>query len=280
MPAPDDINDSPSWVWSPACSGTATPDVAGPGKDWAEAIGPERSEHAWAFRGLQQAGAQCWRSQADWTVAEMDPLSPPVHRRHAARSAVTPRRGCPNRASPWTGRVRLHHGQRLRELLRGQPRVDHRASTPTSRWSPTTSSRGPRERRDAAIDMTIVGGEIVTTGRLRGSVRTGGRPWSTRSSPHGVDGVRHPGTPQPRGVRRWRRRADQDRCSRATSKARVTWPTATRASRGAGVPDHDRSGDPQRSGRRGRRGRIQFGAVHLARHADRASGRGNELLHR
>lgn len=50
------------------------PDVAGPGKDWAEGVGEGRWPHAWAFRSLREAGARLAFS-SDWNVAEMDPLA-------------------------------------------------------------------------------------------------------------------------------------------------------------------------------------------------------------
>ncbi|MFI2413690.1 amidohydrolase [Streptomyces sp. NPDC018947] len=50
------------------------PDVAGPGKDWAEGVGEHRWSHAWAFRSLREAGARLAFS-SDWNVAEMNPLA-------------------------------------------------------------------------------------------------------------------------------------------------------------------------------------------------------------
>ena len=51
----------------------AAPDIAGPGKDWAENIGPERWHKAWPLRSLHRAGALLALS-SDWNVAEMDPM--------------------------------------------------------------------------------------------------------------------------------------------------------------------------------------------------------------
>ncbi|NBE50640.1 amidohydrolase [Streptomyces boluensis] len=50
------------------------PDVAGPGKDWAENVGPDRWTKAWPMRSLHAAGAALAFS-SDWNVAEMDPMT-------------------------------------------------------------------------------------------------------------------------------------------------------------------------------------------------------------
>ncbi|MET9658825.1 amidohydrolase [Streptomyces sp. NPDC006510] len=49
------------------------PEVAGPGKDWAENVGAERWHKAWPMRSLHTAGAVLALS-SDWNVAEMDPM--------------------------------------------------------------------------------------------------------------------------------------------------------------------------------------------------------------
>ncbi|MER7622300.1 amidohydrolase [Streptomyces sp. NPDC126503] len=51
----------------------AAPDIAGPGQDWAENIGPDRWHKAWPLRSLREAGAVLALS-SDWNVAEMDPM--------------------------------------------------------------------------------------------------------------------------------------------------------------------------------------------------------------
>ncbi|MFB6553969.1 amidohydrolase [Streptomyces sp. NPDC056405] len=51
----------------------AAPEVAGPGKDWAENVGAERWHKAWPLRSLHTAGAVLALS-SDWNVAEMDPM--------------------------------------------------------------------------------------------------------------------------------------------------------------------------------------------------------------
>ncbi|MGV9777918.1 amidohydrolase [Streptosporangium sp. NPDC003464] len=50
-----------------------SPDIAGPGHDWASAVGPERWGKAWPMRSLHEAGAVLAFS-SDWNVAEMDPM--------------------------------------------------------------------------------------------------------------------------------------------------------------------------------------------------------------
>ncbi|MFJ6216237.1 amidohydrolase [Streptomyces sp. NPDC092296] len=49
------------------------PEIAGPGQDWAENVGPERWHKAWPMRSLSEAGAVLAFS-SDWNVAEMDPM--------------------------------------------------------------------------------------------------------------------------------------------------------------------------------------------------------------
>ncbi|MFC9627141.1 amidohydrolase [Streptomyces sp. NPDC056930] len=51
----------------------SAPEVAGPGKDWAENIGVGRWHKAWPLRSLHTAGALLALS-SDWNVAEMDPM--------------------------------------------------------------------------------------------------------------------------------------------------------------------------------------------------------------
>ncbi|HEX2314408.1 MAG TPA: amidohydrolase [Thermomonospora sp.] len=50
-----------------------SPDIAGPGHDWAGAVGPERWSKAWPMRSLADSGAALAFS-SDWNVAEMDPM--------------------------------------------------------------------------------------------------------------------------------------------------------------------------------------------------------------
>ncbi|MFE3451520.1 amidohydrolase [Nonomuraea sp. NPDC059194] len=50
-----------------------SPDIAGPGRDWAEAVGQARWPKAWPMRSLHEAGAVLAFS-SDWNVAEMDPM--------------------------------------------------------------------------------------------------------------------------------------------------------------------------------------------------------------
>jgi predicted amidohydrolase YtcJ len=51
----------------------ASPEIAGPGHAWADAIGPDRWHQAWPMRSLAEAGAVLALS-SDWNVAEMEPM--------------------------------------------------------------------------------------------------------------------------------------------------------------------------------------------------------------
>ncbi|MFB9523011.1 amidohydrolase [Streptomyces cremeus] len=51
----------------------SAPEIAGPGKDWAENVGADRWHKAWPMRSLHEAGAVLAFS-SDWNVAEMDPM--------------------------------------------------------------------------------------------------------------------------------------------------------------------------------------------------------------
>ncbi|MFF8614028.1 amidohydrolase [Streptomyces sp. NPDC015350] len=51
----------------------SAPEVAGPGKDWAQNVGADRWHKAWPLRSLHAAGAVLALS-SDWNVAEMDPM--------------------------------------------------------------------------------------------------------------------------------------------------------------------------------------------------------------
>jgi len=51
----------------------ASPEIAGPGHAWADAIGADRWHQAWPMRSLAAAGAVLALS-SDWNVAEMEPM--------------------------------------------------------------------------------------------------------------------------------------------------------------------------------------------------------------
>jgi len=51
----------------------ASPDIAGPGHAWADAVGEHRWHQAWPLRSLQEHGATLAFS-SDWNVAEMEPM--------------------------------------------------------------------------------------------------------------------------------------------------------------------------------------------------------------
>ncbi|WP_040453725.1 amidohydrolase [Kribbella catacumbae] len=69
----------------------ASPDLAGPGHAWAEAVGESRWHQAWPLRSLQEHGAPLAFS-SDWNVAEMEPMV-------GIHSAVT--RGPLGGGTPW-----------------------------------------------------------------------------------------------------------------------------------------------------------------------------------
>ena len=137
------------------------PDVAGPGKDWAEAIGPKRSQHAWAFRSLQKAGAVLAFS-SDWTVAEMDPLQ-------HLYTAVT-RRGRGD-GPAWVPEQAITLEEAVYAYTMGSAYAnfceDNRGSITAGKYadfavlSDDIFSGPPEAIRDATIDMTIVGGDVV-----------------------------------------------------------------------------------------------------------------------
>ncbi|MFB6813492.1 amidohydrolase family protein [Streptomyces sp. NPDC056347] len=64
-------------------SADSAPEVAGPGKDWAENVGAERRHKAWPMRSPHRAGAVPAPS-SDWNVTETDPMA-------GVRTAVTRR---------------------------------------------------------------------------------------------------------------------------------------------------------------------------------------------
>jgi predicted amidohydrolase YtcJ len=137
------------------------PDVAGPGKDWAEAIGPQRSRYAWAFRSLQDAGAVLAFS-SDWTVAEMDPLA-------HLYTAVT-RRGRGD-APAWVPEQGITLDEAVYAYTMGSAYAnfceDNRGSITPGKYADLTVVSddifsGPAEEiRSATVDMTIVGGRVV-----------------------------------------------------------------------------------------------------------------------
>lgn len=95
------------------------PEIAGPGQDWAENIGPDRWHKAWPMRSLHTAGARLAFS-SDWNVAEMDPMI-------GIYTAVTrqPLGGgeawqCGRDGERSDGGARLHDGLRVRQLPRGR----------------------------------------------------------------------------------------------------------------------------------------------------------------
>ena len=137
------------------------PDVAGPGKDWAEAIGPDRSRHAWAFRSLHDAGAVLAFS-SDWTVAEMDPLQ-------HLYTAVT-RRGRDG-AGPWIPEQALPLADAIHAYTMGSAWANfcehNRGSITPGKYADLVAisddlfALPPEAIKEATVDLTVVDGKIV-----------------------------------------------------------------------------------------------------------------------
>ena len=137
------------------------PDVAGPGKDWAEAIGPDRSGHAWAFRSLHDAGAVLAFS-SDWTVAEMDPMQ-------HLYTAVT-RRGRDG-GEPWVPEQALPLADAVYAYTMGSAWANfceqNRGSITPGKYADLVAisddlfAIAPEAIREATVDLTVVDGRIV-----------------------------------------------------------------------------------------------------------------------
>lgn len=143
------------------------PDVAGPGKDWAAAVGPSRWGHAWAFRSLHDAGAVLAFS-SDWTVAEMDPLQ-------HLYTAVT-RRGRDG-SGPWVPEQAIPVDAAIHAYTMGSAYANfcetNRGSITPGKYADLVAisddirSIPPEAIKDATVDLTIVDGQIVVD-RLAG----------------------------------------------------------------------------------------------------------------
>ncbi len=137
------------------------PDVAGPGKDWAEAIGPDRSGHAWAFRSLHDAGAVLAFS-SDWTVAEMDPMQ-------HLYTAVT-RRGRDG-GEPWVPEQALPLADAVYAYTMGSAWANfceqNRGSITPGKYADLVAisddlfAIAPEAIRETTVDLTVVDGRIV-----------------------------------------------------------------------------------------------------------------------
>lgn len=93
----------------------ASPEIAGPGHAWADAIGPDRWHQAWPLRSLHDAGATLALS-SDWNVAEMEPLV-------GVQSAVT--RAPLEGGDPWGAEESLTVEQALRGYTLGSAFAIH-----------------------------------------------------------------------------------------------------------------------------------------------------------
>ena len=143
----------------------AAPDVAGPGKDWAEAIGPGRWGHAWAFRSLQHSGAVLAFS-SDWTVAEMDPMQ-------HLYTAVT-RRGRREEDPPWVPEQSINIEDAVYAYTMGSAYAnfcdDNRGSITPGKYADLVVLSGdlftiPVEQiKEITVDLTMVDGEVVFGG--------------------------------------------------------------------------------------------------------------------
>ncbi|MFD9129794.1 amidohydrolase [Kitasatospora sp. NPDC059571] len=138
-----------------------SPDIAGPGRDWAEAVGERRWHKAWPMRSLHEAGAVLALS-SDWNVAEMDPLV-------GLYTAVT-RRGLAG-GEPWMPAETLDLATALRGYTLGSAHAVHLENelgslTPGKLadlvlLSDDLFALEPKAYLDARVELGVVGGEVV-----------------------------------------------------------------------------------------------------------------------
>ncbi|HEY9372799.1 amidohydrolase [Streptomyces sp.] len=139
----------------------AAPEIAGPGQDWAENIGPDRWHKAWPLRSLHTAGAVLAFS-SDWNVAEMDPMI-------GIYSAVT--RRPLGGGEPWTEKEAVDVETAVEAYTRGSAYAnfleDERGSLTVGKLADfVVLSRDilriPAEEIPGTVAETVVvGGEIV-----------------------------------------------------------------------------------------------------------------------
>ncbi|MFI9330145.1 amidohydrolase [Kitasatospora sp. NPDC052868] len=138
-----------------------SPDIAGPGRDWAAAVGEQRWSKAWPMRSLQQAGAVLAFS-SDWNVAEMDPLV-------GLYTAVT-RQGLAG-GEPWVPDETVSLATALRGYTLGSAYANFLEDglgsiTPGKLGDLVLLSEDlfaldPKAILDARVDLGVVGGEVV-----------------------------------------------------------------------------------------------------------------------
>ncbi|MFF6772599.1 amidohydrolase [Streptomyces sp. NPDC012637] len=141
----------------------AAPDIAGPGRDWAENIGPERWHKAWPLRSLHRAGALLALS-SDWNVAEMDPMI-------GIHAAVT--RRPPGGGPAWTPEETLDVATAVEGYTMGSARanfLEHdRGSLTVGKLADFVVLSRDILRVDAdaipgtVAETVVVGGEVVHT---------------------------------------------------------------------------------------------------------------------
>ncbi|MFG7942903.1 amidohydrolase [Streptomyces cacaoi] len=137
------------------------PEIAGPGQDWAENVGPERWRSAWPMRSLHEAGATLAFS-SDWNVAEMDPLI-------GIYTAVT-RRPLAG-GEPWQPHETVDVATAVHAYTRGSAHAnfleDERGSLTVGKQADfVVLSRdilraAPEEIPDTRVELAAVGGEFV-----------------------------------------------------------------------------------------------------------------------
>ncbi|WP_042416806.1 amidohydrolase [Streptacidiphilus anmyonensis] len=138
------------------------PDIAGPGQDWAEAVGKDRWTKAWPMRTLHASGARLAFS-SDWNVAEMDPMV-------GLYTAVT--RQAPAGGPAWMPEETVDLATAIHGYTMGSAWANHLderlgSITVGKQADLVLLSRDlfaiadPREILDTVVDLSTVGGEIV-----------------------------------------------------------------------------------------------------------------------
>jgi len=139
-----------------------SPDIAGPGQDWARAVGPERWSKAWPMRSLHRAGAALAFS-SDWNVAEMDPMV-------GLYTAVT-RQGLGG-GPAWMPEQTLDLATALRAYTMGSAYAnfldDRLGSVTPGKYADLVllsadlfAAEDPRAILDTRVDLSLVGGRPV-----------------------------------------------------------------------------------------------------------------------
>ncbi|MFJ4340745.1 amidohydrolase [Streptomyces sp. NPDC088915] len=143
----------------------AAPDIAGPGQDWAENVGPDRWHKAWPLRSLHAAGAVLALS-SDWNVAEMDPMV-------GIHAAVT--RRPPGGGEAWTAGETIDVATAVEGYTRGSAYANflehERGSLTVGKLADfVVLSRdilrvAPEDIPGTVAETVVVGGEVVVERR-------------------------------------------------------------------------------------------------------------------